>query len=253
MLSNVHLDIINLYQCAPGFSTKERVFDYDYLLYVHEGSGVYKIGNMTYKASMGDLFYCPPFVGNTIVADSDTPFLLSGLEFHASSYRSGLKQCFSLLQDRFLIQSINLMVQEYQYQKNGSENICDALLTVLLENLLRFSQESGSNRRNLTQEILDYIGANIQRTITHQELSAHFSYHKNSINRLLLQETGMTLKNYIIELRIRRSSELLKYSSKSISEIAELCGYNSTTFFSRQFHEKTGTTPMHYRLSQSRR
>jgi len=250
-MSNIHLDIINLYQCTPGFATKERIYDYDYLLYVHEGTGIYKIGNTSYKASMGDIFYCPPSIGNTIIADSETPFLLSGLEFRAPSYRNTLKQSISLLQDPFLIHSIKQMVHEYQYKKNGSENICDALLTVLLENLRRFSLESGSNRRNLTQQILEYIAANLHRPLTHQELSDLFSYHKNSINRLLILETGMSLKNYIIELRIRKSFELLKYSNKSISEIAELCGYNSATFFSRQFREKTGITPMQCRTSHS--
>jgi len=251
-MSKVRFNIINLYQCSPGFATKERFLNYDYLLYVHEGKGIYKIGNTTYNASMGDIFYCPPFVPNTIIADSENPFLLSGLEFYAPSYRDTLKQSFSLLQDPFLIQAINQMIREYQYKKNGSENICDALLKVLLENLLRFSQESGSTRHNLTQDILEYINMNLHRTITHLELSQIFSYHKNSINRLLIRETGLSLKNYVIELRIRRSSEFLKYSNKSISEIAELCGYSSTTFFSRQFREKTGITPMQYRTSFSR-
>ena len=246
-MSNIRFNVINLYQCAPGFVTKERIFDFDYLLYVHEGKGIYKIGNATYKAVMGDIFYCPPSVRNTIIADSEAPFLLSGLEFHAPLYRGTLKQSISLLRDPFLIQSIKQMVQECQYKKNGYEKICEALLKVLLENLLRYSQESVSNRHNSTQEILEYISMNLHRTITHHELSTIFSYHKNSINRLLIQETGLSLKNYMIELRIQRSSELLKYSSKSISEIAELCGYNSTTFFSRQFREKNGITPMQCR------
>lgn len=248
-MANVHLDLINLYQCTPGFNSKRRVLDYDYLLYVHEGKGSFRTGSVTYKAAMGDLFYCPPYVENTIIADEETPFLLSGIEFRAPLYRDVLKPRFSLLSDPFQIQAINRMVLECRYKKTGSENICDALLTMLLEQLLRFSHETGSDQRSTKQEILEYIAANLHRPITHRELSEVFSYHKNSINRLMIQETGMSLKNYIIELRIRKSSELLKYSEKSIGEIAELCGYSSVTFFSRQFREKTGITPMQCRKS----
>jgi len=31
-MDKIRLDVINLYQCDPGFTTQERVFDYDYLL-----------------------------------------------------------------------------------------------------------------------------------------------------------------------------------------------------------------------------
>ena len=140
------------------------------------------------------------------------------------------------------------MIREYQYRKIDSAQINDALLSVLLKNLQRMAQGTGFRKRDPATEILDYISDNLHRSITHQELSSLFSYHKNSINRLLIRETGLSLKNYVIELRIRKASELLKYSNKSIGEIGELCGYNSPVFFSRQFREKTGFTPKEYRV-----
>lgn len=249
MLKNVKMDVINLYQCEPGFCTEKRIFDYDYLLYVHRGKGSYKIGGTIYTAAMGDLFYCPPFVENTIIADEDDPFLLSGIEFCAPEYREGMERRFSLLSNRFLIDAVWEMIREYRYGKIGAEKICDALLMTLLENIQRMGQKSGEGKRDLAKEILDYIANNLHRNITHEELTKVFSYHKNSINRLLVRETGLSLKNYVIELRIRKASELLKYSSKSIGEIGEFCGYNSAVFFSRQFREKTGMTPMQFRSS----
>lgn len=251
-MPKILLDVINLYQCASGFATEKRVMDYDYLLYVHSGKGIFKIGNTSYTASMGDLFYCPPMVGNTIIADEEDPFLLSGLEFAAPEYREGLAYSFSLLSHRFLIEAIREMVQEYRYGKNGSGEICGALLTVLLENLRRMSQSPGAGKRDPAEEILEYIADNLSHNITHEELSQVFSYHKNSINRMLLRETGLSLKNYVIELRIRKASELLKYSHRPVGEVAEICGYNSAVFFSRQFREKTGLTPLQFRSSHTR-
>ena len=243
------LDFINLYPCEPGFCTEERVQDFDYLLYVHSGKGIFKIGSVNFTASMGDIFYCPPYVGNTIIADETEPFLLSGIDFWAPEYRENLKNRYSLLDHRFLIEIIHEMIKEFQYGKIGSNQINDALLSVLLKNLQRMATSAVEGKRDLTSEILDYIAANLHRTITHQELSKNFSYHKNSINRLLIRATGLSLKNYIIELRVKKASELLKYSNKSIGEIGEICGYNSLVFFSRQFREKTGFTPKEYRKS----
>ena len=252
-MDKIRLDVINLYQCDPGFTTQERVFDYDYLLYVHSGKGTYKIGNITYSASMGDMFYCKPLVGNTIIADEEDPFLLSGIEFRAPGYREGMREKVSLLSHRFLIEVIKEMIEEYRYGKIGSDIICSALLTTLLENIQRISTGAGEQKQDLAREIMDYIAENINRPITHGELSRIFSYHKNSINRILIRETGLSLKNYIIELRIRKASELLKYSSKSVGEIGEFCGYASTVFFSSQFKEKTGMSPMQFRSAYKKR
>ena len=75
------MNVTNLYQCAPGFCTEKRILPYHYLLYVHKGKGWYRIGNHTYTAAAGDLFYCPPNEANTIIASEEDPFLLSGIEF----------------------------------------------------------------------------------------------------------------------------------------------------------------------------
>lgn len=246
-MTNLDVSFINLLQCEPGFTTEKRIFDFDYLLYVHKGKGSYKIGSTSYSASMGDLFYCPPYVENTIMADEEYPFLLSGIDFRAPKYRDGMKKCYSLLSHRFLTEIIMEMVQEYRYGKVGSDKICRSLLTVLLENMQRMSMNDGIEKRDQAKEILDYIANNLHRTITHEEMSDVFSYHKSSINRILIRETGLSLKNYVLELRIRKAAELLKYSDKAIGEIGELCGYNSAVFFSRQFREKTGMTPIQFR------
>ena len=243
------MQVINLYQCEPGFATPERVFDYDYLLYVHQGKGTYRIGQVSCQAGMGDLFYCPPGVGNTILADEKEPFLLSGIECTAPDFREKLGRRNSLLSRPFLTEVISQMVAEYHYGKNGSREICDSLLSVLLFCLARM-EGGGRDGRETSEELIEYIAGNLHRNITHQELSRIFGYHKNTINRMLEKKTGLSFKNYLISLRIKKAEELLKYSVRPMDEIAELCGYTSQVFFARQFKEKMGMTPTKYRRQQ---
>ena len=241
--------VINLYQCDPGFRTGKRVFPYHYLLYVHTGTGSYKIGGRLYPAAMGDLFYCPPGTANDIIADAADPFLLSGLEFTCEDAALGekLQPAVNLLSDPFLAGMIREMVREYSYGLSDSAAVCSSLLSALLLRLARLPRAGAQDGREVVPDLLDYIQANLDRAVTHAELSRVFSYHKNSINRLLIGATGMSLKNYQISLRLKKAAGLLAYSSKSIGEIAELCGYQSAVFFSRQFKEKTGITPLQFR------
>ena len=244
------MDVINLYQCDPGFCTGKRVFPYHYLLYVHNGKGRYRIGNRVYPAGMGDLFYCPPQEIDDIMADSADPFLLSGIEFTCGDSlfpQTNLPPAVNLLPDPFCISLVREMVREYSYGMNRGETVCSHLLTVLILRAARLWQRGASDKRNVVSAMLDYIRDNLDREVTHAELSREFSYHKNSINRLLMESTGMSLKNYQIDLRIKKASVLLAYSDKSIQEIAGLCGYQNVSFFSRQYKQKTGATPLQFR------
>ena len=239
--------VINLYQCDNGFRTDSRVFDYPYILYVHSGKGFFIISDTKYKASMGDIFFCPSFIPNTIIADEETPFLLSGIEFTVNEETAGkIGRHLNILTNDFLVKCIQEMIQEYLYGKMFSLEICNNLLNVLLNSMIRLTNTTVLNP-NIQAQLLEYIISNIHRTVTHNELSKVFSYHKNSINRYIINETGLSLKKYQIALRLKKASELLEYSSKPIYKISEICGYNSPVFFSNQFKYKMGITPIEFR------
>lgn len=248
------MNVINLYQCDSGFETSRRVFDYHYMLYVHRGKGRYIIGNKTCPAIMGDLFYVPPGIGNTILADEKDPFLLSGIEFVSldqssenKSALAGLNHKTNILKNSFMRDTIQQMVKEYQIGRMYSSQICSSLLGALIMKLLQSQITGEMEPDQIKGQILDYIVEHMQEGVTHQELSAAFACHKSTINRILTAATGMSLKNYLIDLRLKKAGELLKYSNKSMSEIAELCGYQSSIFFSRQFKQRMGVTPLHFR------
>ena len=255
MKINCRLSVINLYQCEKSFVTPKRIFDYHYLLYVHQGIGKYKIGNGTYDAKIGDMFYCPPHVSNTILADDNNPFLLSGIEFtvEPSDYvAQNIASKINISKDSFLVMSIHEMIEEYRFNKTFASEICDDILSVLVSRLIRASQSKAIGSEDISENLLEYIMNNFNKPITHKQLSEIFSYHKNSINRILLKSTNMTLKNYMIDIRMKKACEFLLYSNKTVAEIAELCGYSGSVFFSRQFKQKNGITPLEYRKTRSR-
>lgn len=51
----------------------------------------------------------------------------------------------------------------------------------------------------------------------------------------------------VINSRIEAACEFLTSTSKSVEEIGQLCGYNNTEHFIRQFKKVVGTTPGNYR------
>ena len=55
--------------------------------------------------------------------------------------------------------------------------------------------------------------------------------------------TGKTITEYINEVRLKKSIELLKSGNVNITEIAIICGFNDVNYFSRLFKKKYGVSP----------
>ena len=67
------------------------------------------------------------------------------------------------------------------------------------------------------------------------------------LGRLYLERTGMKITEYIQENRIRFACSELRYSYKSIKEIAMLSGYRDAGYFNKVFRRKMNMTPVEYR------
>lgn len=55
----------------------------------------------------------------------------------------------------------------------------------------------------------------------------------------------------VIENRIILAQDYLLHGNNTVAQIAELCGYQSTEHFSRQFHKIVGMTPKHFQKLHS--
>lgn len=66
-------------------------------------------------------------------------------------------------------------------------------------------------------------------------------------HRIYSEAFGTTFTQDVIESRLLYASELLKDTDLSVSTIAEKCGYESDSYFMRQFRTHRGCTPTEYR------
>lgn len=259
---NPVMDMINLYQCDPGFSTKERFTPNHYLLYVHRGTGEFIIGTVAYAAQAGDLFFCPQGVGNTITASKNDPFLLSGIDFFFwRQERDGgnvpartvtyITDFFlpriNISSNHFALFVIQEMIDSFTSQTILSQTYCNSLLHSFLLNIIKFNEIRHYNVNEDCSKILQFIIEHSDEFITIQEIGLSFNYHPGTLNRMVKKVTGMTIKEYQIDVRIKKAMNLLLYSNKSIAEIASTCGYQSIFFFSRQFKAKTKILPTKFR------
>ena len=92
-----------------------------------------------------------------------------------------------------------------------------------------------------------YIRENIGDEISNTEIGAIFGYHPFYVSKMLKDKKGITLRQYIIAYRLKLASGMLRYTSKSINEIAEECGFTDASYFTKTFKSAYGETPKAYR------
>ena len=94
---------------------------------------------------------------------------------------------------------------------------------------------------------LNYIKAHYTERVTLQAMADHVHLHPNYLCALFKEHTGRTVFEYLERYRVRKAVHLLRSTNLPISRIAERCGFNSISFFSRKFHAITGFSPLQYR------
>lgn len=82
---------------------------------------------------------------------------------------------------------------------------------------------------------------------TLSEISKELNISISYVNRLYKSIFGISCIDDVIHGRITLAKEHLIRSSYSVSEIANLCGYNNAEHFYRQFRKITGYTPLVFR------
>jgi AraC-like DNA-binding protein len=80
-----------------------------------------------------------------------------------------------------------------------------------------------------------------------RELSKQLHYTPDHFTRIFRAVCGESPREFLVRTRIEEAKHMISMSSFSIGRIADLLGYSDIYHFSKQFKEKTGIPPSHFR------
>lgn len=123
---------------------------------------------------------------------------------------------------------------------------CSAMLKRILIRLCELDDD-GALPYRMTEALDDYIRENAGEDLSNTEIGAVFGYHPFYVSQMLKKKRGITLKQYIIAFRLRMARDMLLHTDKTIIEIAELCAFTDSSYFTKAFKAQYGTTPKAFR------
>lgn len=99
------------------------------------------------------------------------------------------------------------------------------------------------------ESLKDYLKDNIYEELKLTDVCKHFNMSKSYICRLFKEETGKSVIDFYLDLKIEEAKILIRKGSLNFTQIAEKLGYTSLHSFTRCFKTRTGMTPSVYEKS----
>lgn len=118
-------------------------------------------------------------------------------------------------------------------------------LGMLLRKLSKCTPDNHYDKRMST--IIKYINQNFSDIHSIEDIAERLHISKYYLCRLFKDATGITLIDYLNTIKVKNACKFLETTDKDILEISQLCGFNSSAYFSNVFKKVMSQSPSKYR------
>lgn len=233
------------------------------ILIITSGSTIHTINNVTYEMSAGNCCLIRQndthkFCSNSVKCQNLT-FLINPayMEEIVKIYDKSLfdkiindKNILSFnLNDSQLSQIINRTLPLQSTNLSIPQKIIQCKITInyLLNIFFKQYLSVKDNYPKWLTEFLLLLSNPYTKFTNMQELAKNTNYSYSRLSELFKNSMGITILDYITQVKMSFSQELLKMTDKSITEISSMLNYEDVSHFNHLFKRFYGCTPMQYR------
>lgn len=224
-----------------------------------------------------ELLYCTDGTGTLIcngIEHTMQPghiYVINANELHTALDRGGLLYHCMIIDDEFLLQnciptgslSIETDIADCEASRIYDDIVTQietnpphyaarirGLLLLLIVRLLECSSNIAPENTARLQDpdapiklAVDFINGNYTKKLTLDEIAAVAGFSKPYFASRFKKSIGMTVVEYINLVRCRKAKKLLEQKELPIQQIANQCGFENTSYFSKTFRETMGMLP----------
>ena len=112
----------------------------------------------------------------------------------------------------------------------------------------RVAKQQNSHKYSYTtQSAIEYIAVHLNYKISVKDIAGHCQMSTSHLSAVFKADTGSTISQYILEQRLTRAKDYLRFSQLSSQEISSTLGFSSPSYFSKIFKEVFSLSPMDFR------
>ena len=231
------------------------------LFFIVGGKGQFLIEDQLHPVDVNNLVIINPNVVHTEVSLNAQPLEyivlgVAGIQLATSDTSNGQFSILDHFESAEISGCLRNILREMEQKNTGYEDVCQAYMEILIIRLMRSialavpseSQVISVNRQ--CAAVRRYIDLHFKEALTLEQLAAEGHMNKFYLSHAFKREFGVSPINYMISKRIEESKYLLAETDLSMTQIAQLLGFSSLSYFSQVFRRTQSVTPMEYRQSQ---
>ena len=220
----------------------EANFEYDYDKFtISKGDLVIKnAGVLHSEISVSQYFeqYCLGISGvyntgmppNTLLPPEISPVIRTGEAF--DYLRAAVKYLFNI--------NNNPELRVTEVTRQAIEHEISVINMLIMGEMEHVKQTQYSK---LITSTLNYIDAHFSEPLSLESIAKTFFVSPCYLSHKFKNETGYTIKRYILNRKLGEAQSLLVFSDIPIKEIAAVCGYSNLQYFYSVFKKYVGNTP----------
>ena len=230
------------------------------LFYIVGGRGQFRIQDQLYPVNPNNLVIINPNVTHTEVSLNAQPleYIVLGIEGVELATGENSNGQFCILDHYESVEisgCLRNILREMEQKSPGHEDVCQAYMEILIIRLMRNTALAvpaepriiSGNRQ--CAAVRRYIDMHFKEALTLEQLAEEAHMNKYYLSHAFKREYGVSPINYMITRRIEESKYLLAETDLSMSQISQLLGFSSLSYFSQVFRRTQSVSPMEYRQS----
>jgi len=274
---------VDKYQFSDKWAYQESRVPYSMFRYICSGSAEFKVNGISYTVGPDDVFYIPQgsmlhcaaienivfisvrFIGSMQLSDEDMLGHLWNITQHYNfkdspemknwfekMYQSAVsKATYKRLETRGYL---NLICAELARRSGKNEETDETLkqdrITASMFDMKYIRNRVKASHQNIdprVQILVDYITVHPEENLTREKMCKMTGVSESTLRRLFKTLMGKSIYEFIRDTKMVYATHLLATTLEPISEIGYQLGYESPSYFTKQFRENFGISPQAYR------
>lgn len=225
--------------------------DFYELEYIIDGDGEYVINGSLQKIRPGMLFFSTPADIHEITFTAETRILNISFTAHylneklisptTTAYVADDKNEYYYIMLKNILEAVDGKLSNRTLYL---QSMISAVLVMLSNKgtAVSIDRSTVTTHKNL-RDLVFYVNSHFEESLDLQTLSQITNLTPKYLSKRFIELLGMSLSQYILEVRLDHAKKLVENSEISIKEICSKSGFNSLPHFSRSFKKKYGLSP----------
>lgn len=132
-------------------------------------------------------------------------------------------------------------------QAQSFKDLCSLTATVCENICANIANQGYKGNSSIITKACQFINENYRNKITLKIVADELYINLSYLSALFKKEMGKGFTEYVNDIRLKHSQDLLENTSLSLLDISNAAGFDCQSYFTKVFKHKTGITPSEYR------